>query len=119
MQALRDALDNIYDARIPNAWLRGSWKSSSLGFWYTELLERNAQFSTWCFKGRPAQFWMTGFFNPQGFLTAMKQEVARAHKGWALDMVTLHNDVLKLMQEEITVPPAVSLYLIYVSTSVF
>jgi len=24
-ESLRDALDNIYDARIPNAWLKVSW----------------------------------------------------------------------------------------------
>lgn len=65
-QALRDALDNIYDARVPNLWKRTSWVSSTIGFWFTELLERNQQFSTWIYTGRPAQFWMTGFFNPQG-----------------------------------------------------
>lgn len=37
----------------------------------------------------------------------MRQEVARAHKGWALDSVILHNDVLKLMREEVRAPPAV------------
>lgn len=99
-EQLRDALDNIYDARVPEVWKRGSWASASLGFWFTELIERNNQFYTWCFKGRPNMFWMTGFFNPQGFLTAMRQEVARAHKGWALDVVTLHNDVTKMLTEE-------------------
>ena len=74
---LRDAFDNIYDARVPKVWKRGSWLSSTLGFWFTELIERNKQFSTWCFKGRPNAFWMTGFFNPQGFLTAC---VKRRHE---------------------------------------
>ncbi|XP_076808265.1 dynein axonemal heavy chain 5-like [Clavelina lepadiformis] len=113
---LRDALDQMYDARIPNLWKKISWESSTLGFWFTELLERHTQFYSWIFDGRPNQFWMTGFFNPQGFLTAMRQEVTRAHtaKGWALDGVVLYNDVTKMMKEDITAPPPVEIGGVYV-----
>ncbi|XP_066028864.1 dynein axonemal heavy chain 5 isoform X2 [Pocillopora verrucosa] len=107
---LKDALDNIYDARVPALWKKISWDSTTLGFWFTELIERNNQFHSWLFEGRPSAFWMTGFFNPQGFLTAMRQEITRAHKGWALDNVALANDVTKMMKEDVSSSPAEGVY---------
>ncbi|KAL3320545.1 Dynein heavy chain 8, axonemal [Cichlidogyrus casuarinus] len=107
---LRDALDNMFDARIPSFWRKISWESATLGFWFTDLLDRNTQLSSWLFEGRPNCYWMTGFFNPQGFLTAMRQEIARANK-YALDDVALNNEVTKLMKEDVNNGPNEGLYI--------
>ena len=109
--SLRDALDNMFDARVPSAWQAVSWMSSSLGFWYTELLLRQQQFYSWIFDGRPSTFWMTGFFNPNGFITAMRQEITRNHKGWALDAVVCSNEVTKIAtREEVKEAPKEGVY---------
>ncbi|XP_039266995.2 dynein axonemal heavy chain 8-like [Styela clava] len=110
-EALRDTLNSIFDAVVPESWRKISWDSSTIGFWFTDLLDRNAQFRTWLFDGKPNQFWMTGFFNPQGFLTAMRQEITRNHQGWALDNVTLHNDVTRMLKEDVLSPPDEGVYI--------
>jgi hypothetical protein len=70
---------------------------------------------------------MTGFFNPHGnaihrahrtnltividvyfhtgFLTAMRQEVTRTHKGWSLDTVIIDNTVLHAYKDDIREAP--------------
>ncbi|VDO02268.1 unnamed protein product [Rodentolepis nana] len=102
---LRDSLTNIYYARIPAHWKKVSWDSATLGFWFTDLLDRNAQLHKWLFHGRPKAYWLTGFFNPQGFLTAVRQEAARASK-FALDAAALTNEVTRMNLEEVSRVPS-------------
>ena len=103
---LQEMLDSIYDAKVPYYWentLTGdefSWRLSSLGDWFGSLLNRDKQNRTWLTNGRPKSFWLTGFFNPNGCLTAMKQEVTRKHEGWALDDVVYHTDVTSFERPE-------------------
>merc|ERR1711937_692021 len=100
-EVLVNAIQYIFDARVPTNWVETvggdefSWYLPTLGLWYSSLLERVGQYRKWLDKGRPNTFWMTGFFNPQGFLTGMKQEVTRLHRSdnWALDDVKYQADV--------------------------
>jgi dynein heavy chain len=90
---LEQVLQAIYDAKPPRSWMFAvsgdeiSWQSGSLGLWFSGLMQRDEQLRSWIMRSRPVSFWMTGFFNPQGFLTAMRQEVCRAHAAdrYALD----------------------------------
>lgn len=100
---LVDSINSIFDFRAPHTWVYDptgveiSWLTPSLTAWISGLLNRHHQLNSWLTKGRPTSYWLTGFFNPQGFLTAMKQEVTRINraKGWSLDEVTYTTDVTK------------------------
>ncbi len=115
-----DGINAIYDARVPRSWLYSaagdelSWLTPSLGLWYSGLLLRDTQYRTWLQNGRPSSYWMTGFFNPQGFLTAIQQEITRNHKqeNWALDSVVLHSEITDLQQDQVRSAPKVR-YLLY------
>lgn len=81
-----DAINAVFDFRVPRNWCFDptgaeiSWLTPSLASWIKGLLDRHHQLNNWITKERPASYWLTGFFNPQGFLTAMKQEVTRQKK---------------------------------------
>mmetsp|Transcript_2907 Transcript_2907/g.5212 ORF Transcript_2907/g.5212 Transcript_2907/m.5212 type:complete len:2119 (-) Transcript_2907:878-7234(-) len=108
---LQDALDSLFDARVPSAWLKISWPSPTVGLWFAGMLHRDEQLRTWINNGRPNSYWLTGFFNPQGFLTAVKQEVTRRHQGWALDDVVFQTDVTKLEKDEVKSGPDEGVYI--------
>ena len=116
---LQETLDSIFDARVPHYWentLTGdefSWRLPNLGLWFTSLLNRDEQYRAWLNNGRPNSFWLTGFFNPNGCLTAMKQEVTRKHKSqkWALNDVVYHTEVTNFERvEQVKAPPDEGIY---------
>jgi len=95
------SIDAVYDFRVPRNWqfdptgVERSWLTPSLAGWLKGLVDRHYQLNNWISKERPPSFWLTGFLNPQGFLTSMKQEVTRLKKGWSLDEVTYYSEVKK------------------------
>jgi len=98
---LANLIDELFNAKVPRIWMYDatnnefSWVNSTIGIWYANFTSRNAQIRSWLDKGRPTNFFLRGFFNPQGFLTSMKQEVTRKHKsdGWALDDMVYHTEM--------------------------
>ena len=117
---LQETLDSIFDAKVPHFWentLTGdefSWRLPTLGLWFSSLLNRDDQYRSWLHNGRPISFWLTGFFNPNGCLTAMKQEVTRKHKAekWALDDIVYHTEVTNFERiDQVKNPPAEGIYI--------
>jgi dynein heavy chain len=105
---IMDSINAIFDARVPKSWLYSpagdelSWLAPNLGIWFGGLLLRDTQYRNWLGHGRPHTYWLAGFFNPQGFLTAVQQEITRAHKNenWALDSVVLHSEVTDISNSD-------------------
>lgn len=98
-----ESINSVFDFRVPKNWCYDptgaeiSWLTPTLGSWIKGLLDRHYQLNGWVSKERPPSFWLTGFFNPQGFLTAVKQEVTRQKKAqaWSLDEVEYDTTVQK------------------------
>jgi len=98
---LQEALDCLFDARVPSSFTKKSWISPSLGLWFGQLCNRTAELVNWLAEGRPKSFWLTGFFNAQGFLTAVQQEVTRRHNGWSLDDVLICSEMTAFEKEDV------------------
>lgn len=111
---LSDAIDSLFLARVPSKWTKVSdLIAPTLGVWFSNILMRSDQLSAWLKHARPHCFWLTGFFNPQGFLTANRQEVCRKHAkdNWALDDVVNLTKVFSFEKEEVKRPPEEGIYI--------
>ncbi|XP_064006872.1 dynein axonemal heavy chain 17 [Pogoniulus pusillus] len=103
MEELANAL--FYDS-VPDSWTRHAYPSLlSLGAWYADLLLRIRELEVWTTDfALPATVWLAGFFNPQSFLTAIMQSMARKNE-WPLDKMCLSVEVTKKSQDDVRAPP--------------
>jgi len=117
---LQAALDDVFNEKPPKHWYvdaSGSaiaWYLPSLALWFAGLIDREKQLTQWLNHTRPTSYWLTGFFNPQGFLTATRQEVTRRHKNekWALDDVVLVSTVTDHLDlRRLKMPPSEGVYI--------
>jgi len=98
MEAL---MSELFVDRVPVSWERIAYPSlKPLAAWTVNLLKRHKQIFDWTESLQlPKVLWLPGLFNPQSFLTAIMQTMARKNE-WPLDKMTLLTDVMKKMVEE-------------------
>ncbi|XP_054847065.1 dynein axonemal heavy chain 11 [Eublepharis macularius] len=109
MEALQSAL--FFDL-VPDTWTRLAYPSTySLPQWFNDLLMRCRELDTWTQDlVLPAVVWLSGFFNPQSFLTAVMQSMARKNN-WSLDKMCLTTDVTKKSRDDYGHPPREGAYI--------
>jgi len=101
-----DALINsIFMNQVPPNWLKacgqigptGTYNRKNLSAWYVDLQYRWQQLEEWsaptkAIEQLPPSVWISGCFNPMGFVTASMQVTARANS-LSLDMMRVHCEV--------------------------
>ncbi|XP_032178864.1 dynein heavy chain 9, axonemal isoform X1 [Mustela erminea] len=109
METLQNAL---YLDTVPEPWARRAYPSTAgLGAWFLDLLNRIRELEAWVGDlAMPSTVWLTGFFNPQSFLTAIMQSTARKNE-WPLDQMALQCDVTKKNREDFRSPPREGAYI--------
>jgi len=78
LEAMGDAM---FDQRVPATWTAKAYPSlKPLSSWFKDLMARFDFLLRWIDKGVPPLMWISGFFFPQGFLTAILQNYARKYQ---------------------------------------
>ena len=108
MENLQNAL--FFD-HVPDSWTKRAYPSmNALSGWYADLLLRIRELEHWVSDfNMPPCIWLAGFFNPQSFLTAIMQSMARKNE-WPLDKMCLQCDVTKKHREDFSSPPREGAY---------
>jgi len=78
----------LFDQVVPSNWQEKAYPSlKMLKPWCDDLLERLRFLDGWIEQAAPKVFWISGFFFPQGFMTANLQNHARKY-GLPIDTVS-------------------------------
>ncbi|KAL5017886.1 hypothetical protein ScPMuIL_003608 [Solemya velum] len=108
---MEDLSNALFLDQVPTSWAIRAYPSLfTLALWYADLLLRIKELETWTSDFQlPAAVWIGGFFNPQSFLTAIMQQMARKNE-WPLDRMCLQCDVTKKAREDMASPPREGAY---------
>lgn len=104
--------NSLFLDHVPATWAKRAYPSlASLTSWYADYIMRVKELETWVSDFQlPAAVWLSGFFNPQSFLTAIMQQMARKNE-WPLDKMALQCEVTKKSYNDMAGPPREGAYI--------
>merc|ERR1712216_251891 len=97
--------NSLFLNQVPKIWEDKAYPSlKPLAAWFQDLLERVSFIHKWIEQGKPAAYWISGFYFPQAFLTGTLQNYARKYKA-PIDTLSCDFTIMKLQPEQLTEAP--------------
>lgn len=109
--ALEDMYNSFVFQRVPPDWEKNGYPClKPLASWTEDHFARLEFTQGWLVDGAPTGFWLSGFFFPQGFMTAVKQTYSRDYK-IAIDTLMVSVICENFEKEDIKTPPKDGVYI--------
>lgn len=103
-------LENMFNSflikRVPPNWEKHAYPSlKPLSSWFKDLVQRVEFFGSWLERDEMPSYWVSSFYFPQGFMTAVMQTYARK-KVIPIDELVFQTKVLMMDPHDVTEVPA-------------